>query len=836
MGKRLLFLIVCLTALYTNQTAAQTKENQPLTTILAQVQERFGVQFNYVSTLVEDIYIVAPIASLDLEQTLAYLNQKTKLGFVVISQNTISIKEEHFRFCGQLKDRDTGEPLPFVTVQSGSTGIYADENGYFELNELNRDDLVLIKSMGYKPLRLEAKDMDTSGCHPIFMVPYHEQLAEITVYDFLVRGLDKLDNGSYQLDLERFSTLPGLVEDDILFSVQSLPGVQSVDETVSNINIRGGSHDQNLITWDGIKMYQSGHFFGLISMYNPQITNVVELRKNGSDASETDGVSGTIAMKTEEQLNHQLKGGIGANLIDVNSFLDVPIGERLSFQLASRKAISDVVETPTYAQYFDRIAQNTELEGNSSFVRNSDFNFDFYDTSFRLLYHPTDKDRLRINFIHTANEVTFDETATLSDTEVSRQSSIDQESLAAGIQHQRTWTEKWTTDLSVYNTDYKLLGKNVNVLEDQRFVQENKVSETGAKFKAIHHISPRAHWTNGYQLTETKVTNLDDVDDPLYLRLEGEVLRTHALFTQLGRVSKNDASHLNLGLRLNYLSEFERLLVEPRLSYNHQLNDHLSVEVLGEFKHQSTSQVINFQNDFLGLEKRRWQLSNDATIPVITSKQGSFGMLYNKSGWLLNGVAFYKLVDGITTQSQGFQDRYEFIKTAGSYIAHGLDFLFRKQFRNNYVWLSYSYLDSEYNFKALPEQIFPNNFEINHAVTLGANYHVGHMVLATGLNWHSGKPITLPDQENQVVGNEINFGPANAGNMPDYLRVDISGKYEITCGEHTKLEVGAALWNVFDKDNSLNVFYKPNESDTAQRFENRSLGLTPNFSVKLMVN
>jgi hypothetical protein len=836
MGKRLLFLIVCLTALYTNFTVAQTKENQPLTTILARVQERFGVQFNYVSTLVEDIAINAPDDSMDLEQTLSYLNQKTKLGFVIISSNTISIREESFRVCGFLKDRDTGESLPFVAIQSGSTGIYADENGYFELEELTRNDKVLIKLMGYKPLSLEAKDMNTSGCNPIYMVPYHEQLAEITVYDFLVRGLDKLDNGSYQLDLDRFSTLPGLVEDDILFSVQSLPGVQSVDETVSNINIRGGSHDQNLITWDGIKMYQSGHFFGLISMYNPQITNVVELRKNGSDASETDGVSGTIAMKTEERLNNKLKGGIGANLIDVNSFIDVPIGDKLSFQLASRKAISDLVETSTYSQYFNRIAQDTELARNASTVRNSDFNFDFYDTSFRLLYHPSDKDRIRVNFIHTANEVSFDEVAEMSGIEVSKQSNIDQSSLAAGVQYHRIWSDKWSTDFAFYNTDYKLQATNVNILEDQRFLQENKVSETGVKIQIVDEITRKTHWTHGYQLVETKITNLDDVDDPLYLRLEGEVLRTHAFFSQIGMTSKNTASHINVGLRFNYLTEFDKQIWEPRFTFNHKLNDHFSLEVLGEFKHQSSSQVINFQNDFLGLEKRRWQLSNNTSIPVITSKQGSFGLLYNKKGWLVNGVAFYKQVNGITTQSQGFQDRYEFVKTAGSYVANGLDLLLRKQFQNNHVWLSYSYLDSDYTFNQLPEQTFTNNFEIAHAVTLGANYNVGHLVFATGLNWHSGKPITLPVTENPVIDGEINYGQANAENMTDYLRMDISGKYEITCGEHTKLELGAALWNVFDTDNSLNVFYKPDESNTAQRFEKSALGLTPNFSVKLMVN
>ena len=139
----------------------------------------------------------------------------------------------------------------------------------------------------------------------------------------LVSKLDNLQQrcliiSQNALDLDRFSILPGLVEDDVLLSVQALPGIQSIDETVSNINIRGGSHDQNLITWDGIKMYQSGHFFGLISMYNPQMTHKVELRKNGSSASETDGVSGTIAMKTKDYLNTGLSGSIGVNLIDAN--------------------------------------------------------------------------------------------------------------------------------------------------------------------------------------------------------------------------------------------------------------------------------------------------------------------------------------------------------------------------------------------------------------------------------------------------------------------------------------------------------------------------------------
>lgn len=833
MRKTLYLLLVCVFIGHTTILNAQTNQNKSLAYILEIIQERFNVQFNYASDVVENITLETPDASLNLDQTLTFLSETTKLGFVPISSTTISIQEVELTFCGYIKDWQTKEPLPFVAVQAEGKGTYANEQGYFTLKGLHRQDRVLIRLMGYKPLQLELSQLDLSDCKPLYMIPFEQQLEGITVFDYLVRGLDKLDNGAYQLDLERFSTLPGLVDNDVLFAVQSLPGVQSVDETVSNINIRGGSNDQNLITWDGIKMYQSGHFFGLISMYNPAITNEVELRKNGSAAYETDGVSGTIAMKTKEELTNNFKGSVGANLIDVNGFIDLPIGKKASVQLALRKAISDFVESPTYASYFDRIAQETELENNSSFVEKSDFEFDFYDTSFRLLYLPSGKDRLKINFIHTANQVSFDETATIADTEVSRQSSIEQSSIGASLQYYKMWSDTWATDFAFYNTDYKLWAKNVSVLEDQRFMQENKVSESSLKLKLVNTISSRTNWTHGYQYIETKVTNLDDVDNPLYLSLEGEVLRTHALFSQIQLTSKNRATQLDMGMRFNYLTKFEKQLWEPRFGLNHRLNDYFSLELLGEFKHQNTSQVINFQNDFLGLEKRRWQLSNDDDVPVIKSKQASIGLLFNKNGWLLNTVWFYKQVDGITTQSQGFQDHNEFVQTSGSYDANGLDVLLRKQLRNNYIWLSYALLNSQYKFTELQEPSFANNFEIKHSVNVGANYHIGPVVLAAGINWHTGRPISTPAQESPVIEGEVNYNGTNKSNLPDYFRVDVSGKYEINKGEHTRWEIGAALWNILNKDNTLNVFYRTNGSDIAQRNELSALGITPNLSLKM---
>ena len=119
--------------------------------------------------------------------------------------------------------------------------------------------------------------------------------------------------------------------------------------------------------------------------------------------------------------------------------------------------------------------------------------------------------------------------------------------------------------------------------------------------------------------------------------MSDEVLRKHGSYSQINLSSENNNTNLNAGFRANYIGKFDKFILEPRLSFNQKIQKHVNLEILGEFKHQTTSQIINFQNDFLGVEERRWQLSNNQNIPVITSKQMSIGLQFNENGWLLNG-------------------------------------------------------------------------------------------------------------------------------------------------------------------------------------------------------
>ncbi|UKM64688.1 TonB-dependent receptor plug domain-containing protein [Flavobacteriaceae bacterium GSB9] len=656
-----------------------------------------------------------------------------------------------------------------------------------------------------------------------------QQLQEVIVPGYIVRGINKLNNGSFKIDFSNFSMLPGLIEADVLQSVQAFPGIQSINENVSNINIRGGSHDQNLILWDGIKMYQSGHFFGLISMYNPQITEKVVLVKNGSDVSLTDGISGTIAMKTKDDINTQFKGNIALNFIDANGFADVPISKKSSIQLALRKSISDWVETPAYHKFFRKISEGTEVDNTSNSLRNSNEQFDFYDASFRWIYKITEKDELRVNFINVANELIFYENTN----QESRRSSVEQNSIAGAISYARKWNNRLRTKIEIYETDYKLKAINANILDNQRFLQENVVSETSFKFKSYHRFNENLSLLAGYHSVETKVSNLDDVDKPIYRFLVSEVVRTHGLFSQLNYTSRSGLTNLSAGLRFNHIDKFNKQLLEPRFSFNHKFKEHFNIEVLGELKHQNTTQIISFQNDFLGVEKRRWFLANNTDIPILKSRQVSLGLSYSKSGWLLSAEIYHKKVNGITAQSQGFQNQYQFAKASGSYQTNGLDFILRKRIRQFNVWLSYAHMDNNYSFQSLQNRTFPSNYNLNHALTLGTTYMLQNLKISAGFNWFSGKPTTFPVMGNEVVNNSVNFESSNSSYLSDYFKADISMLYRFKIGTHTKADLGASIWNIFDTDNEINNIFRVNSEGTIAKTQETSLGFTPNFVLRV---
>ena len=276
------------------------------------------------------------------------------------------------------------------------------------------------------------------------------------------------------------------------------------------------------------------------------------------------------------------------NFLNASGFLDIPFNKKSSLQIAARRSLNDLVQTPTYTRYFQRITQQTELEDTATQEVNNNEAFRFYDTALRWLYKPTSKDQLRVNFLLINNLLSFDETLTIENTTTSRKSSISQNSIAAGIFYERQWHSNLKTEISLYETDYKLQAINANIIENQRFLQENKVSETSIKLKNTYN-KKRLNLITGYQFVESEITNLNDIDVPRFVRLNSRVIREHALFLQATYKDPSNIITLKPGLRYNYITKFKTSLLEPRLVINTQVTPRLQLLLKGEFKHQNSS-------------------------------------------------------------------------------------------------------------------------------------------------------------------------------------------------------------------------------------------------------
>lgn len=810
---------------------SQEGKKQSLVAIFKAIEERFEVQFNYAVSEVNSVQITPPLQTATVDEAITHLNKNTVFSYSRIGERIITVERVPAQICGYLIDVKTKLPLQGVVVRSGLNGIVTNSNGFFKITALQKT--VEVKHLGYQTLHLNVDQFTLLNCPSFLLESQVYALGEVLLSSYIVRGIDKLDDGNFAIDFADFTILPGLVENDVLQSAQSLPGIQSINETVSNINIRGGSNDQNLILWDDIKMYQSGHFFGLISAFNPQITASVKVIKSGTDAKYTDGVSGSILMTTDTEHPDKLAANLGANFVSADGFVDVPISSTSSIQVAARKSISDLGETPTYERYFDRISQTTEVDNNAIDIFNSDKEFDFYDASLRWLYNFSDKDVLRVNFINVGNNLVFNENAFINGEQKSRRSSLAQNSIAGGVFYKHEWEDQSNTSVHIYETDYTLRAINANIPAAQRFLQENVVSESGIRLKHQLKVGNQWIWQIGYHGVETEITNLDDVDNPLFRERISNVVRTHSLFSQMNYHNTSKKTHLKLGLRANYIDKFQKTLIEPRLNFSHKLTQHLNTLFSVEFKHQNTSQIINFQNDFLGIEKRRWQLANDADIPILQSSQFTGGLNYERDGWLLDVEGYYKEVDGVTMRSQGFQTKYQFTKGIGSYEVLGVDILARKQWRDLSFWLSYSTMDNTYTFPDTEEVTFRSNFDIRHTVKVGSAYKIGNFKIAAGVNWRTGKPTTALQQGQEIVDGNLSFGSANEEEFKDYVRIDVSALYQITSKKGWRADLGISVWNIINQENVIDNFYRINEQQEAQEFVQRALGITTNAVIRV---
>ncbi|MFI0430834.1 carboxypeptidase-like regulatory domain-containing protein [Mariniflexile sp. HMF6888] len=847
--------IIYIVLFVANFCFAQNNSNKkPLTEIIEAIEQKFDVKFSYAFDDVVHVFVEQPAPEYNLQETIAYLNSKTLLNFKTLDNRyiTVSVIEKNISICGFVIASEGKEALfgASVAVNNTNKGVITNEVGNFQLDEVPLNAIITVSYLGYKSQELNAKQFfsEANNCKHILLVENKEELNQVLITKFLTTGFQKLLDGSTVLNTKAFGILPGLTDPDILQSIQVLPGVESADESIANINVRGGTNDQNLMLWDGIKMYHSGHFFGLISAYNPNLTNKVIVTKNGTSSEFSDGVSSTINMFTKNELTGKFSGGAGANLISVDAFLEIPITKKIELHISGRRSITDVFGTPTYDNYFDRSFQDSDIKTNDGPIENqtTTSDFVFYDYTAKVLFDLNDHHKFRANIIGIDNNLDYYERITNSNETASKSSNLAQKNMGFGGHWMANWSPKLRSHFTTYYSKYNVDANDYRIESDQLLTQTNEVLETGFKLNTYYKLTDFLTLLNGYQFNETGILNNTSVSRPSYDKTKKDVLLNHALYTQAEY--KQAGTFFRIGVRANYFQKFKKLLIEPRLNLRQKLSNQLAVKLEGEFKNQSATQIIDFQDDFLGVENRRWILANeknssdpnDRNIPISESKQGSFGLEFNQNNLNMDVTGFYKTVEGITASNQGFYNNFQYINAIGDYTVKGLEFLANKTTNNFSTWVSYTYSINDYKFETFTPSVFPNNVDIRHSISLGINYDIlENLKISIGGIWRSGRPYTSPVVGNETVqsGNTtyVNYDAPNSKNLDEFKRLDASLSYKFNIYQSTNASLKIGVINITNTKNIINRYYKvnPNDSNATIQINNASLSLTPNVSFRV---
>lgn len=842
--KWILFILLCCIEFSYSQVDS---DSIPLVDLITNIEKKFDVKFSYAPSQLQQVHIKAPDPTLDLKQTLAYLNDRTLLNFSKLNQRYITISEiaKVITVCSKVVSSQTKQPLygASVFIHDTKKGTITDVSGEFELIDVPLSAQITISYLGYRSKQVSVRSLFTADhtCSTLVLQEIKETLNEVVITKFLTTGIQRMKDGSTVLNTERFGILPGLSDPDILQSIQALPGVESVNESIANINVRGGTNDQNLMLWDHVKMYHSGHFFGLISAYNPYLTNKVVVIKNGTSSEYSDGVSSTINMLTKDQLTGKLHGGAGVNLINGDAFLEIPITKKLALHLSGRRSFTDFFASPAFDNYFKRSFQDSDLsEGEKSIAQSSQSSdFFFYDYSAKLLFDLNDNHKFRANIIGINNNLDYNESYTDNKGQTtSKTSNLSQENVGIGMNWRANWSESFKTELIGFYSNYMVDATDYSIETDQKLTQANEVLETGIKFKAYSALSENLSWLNGYQFSEIGILNQTTVTAPEYNKTKKDVLLNHALFSELEY--NKGRTYFRIGVRANYFQKFNKVIIEPRLNIRQKLSRAVALKLQGEFKNQSATQIFDFQDDFLGVENRRWILANEQDIPISKSKQTSFGFEFNHNNLVFDVEGFYKRVEGITASNQGFYNNFQSRNATGSYDARGVEFLINKTADKYSTWLSYTYSVNDYEFKSFVPSKFPNNVDIRHSVTAAFNYEVlERLQLSLGGMWRTGKPYTQPVAGNETVQSggqtTVNYDTPNSSNLDDYMRLDASLNYSLMLSEDIKGSIRVGVLNVLDRENSINRYYEvdPNNSEATVEVDNKALGLTPNISLRV---
>jgi ferric enterobactin receptor len=772
-----------------------------------------------------------------------------------------------------------GQPLPgaLVTIHGTSISTATDAQGRYLIAQLRPGvEITLAASAaGFEP---EARVLVIQEGR--FTADFTLPLAQVTEAVSVTAEIPMLNASDgiskVALSPEQIAVLPSLGEQDIFRAFQLLPGVAS-NETSSGLYVRGGTPDQNLISYDGFTAYHVDHLFGYFSAFNMDAVERVELSKTASEARHGGRLSGVMDITGKSGSTEKAEFGAGISLLSAHALGSVPLGDKASLLLAGRHSY----QSSLYNKILNLVDNGSARAGPAGGRRGPGGGaaFDtqpssrFYDVNGKLSFQPSANDRLFLSLYHGKDDLdnsrSLEIPAFVQERLAARGIEFDEDVIditdesgwgntGLGTQWSRQWGDRAETLLSFGYSKHHNERDRLSNLPGRRggLAEDNTLDDLTARLAVPIRLGWNHQLELGGQVTSNDVsysygTGAAEVDD-------GESTEDDGPPTILGVLDRQEQGTyysayvqdramlfgklvLTPGLRFSRYDRTSSGYLEPRIAASLEVASGLRLKGSWGRNNQFVNRVV--REDVLGGNRDFWALSDGELIAVPESTNLVVGASYEISGFLVDAETFRNDQSRLTTFAPRFTPADEGIDYdeyfyQGDGESRGVELLVQKKFGHHTGWVSYTLSKTDYQFPELQADPFPADHDQRHELNLVYTARFGPWTLSGVYVYGSGRPYTEPIGTEVVSFGDggrtierVIVGDKNGARLPAYQRLDLSANldFDLFSGKGT---IGLTVFNVGDR---ANVWYKEFSVVEGEIFENNILLMSRTYNLFLNV-
>jgi len=270
---------------------------------------------------------------------------------------------------GRITDGETKQPLAGSTVMIRGThlGANASADGEFTIHDVPVGSFALeVRLLGYESV-VRTDVIVRSQRITVVNVDLREQaieLSEVSVAPSYFADTEDKPVGTTHLSREEIRRAAGSVG-DISRVLMALPGVAKVNDTRTNLVVRGGSPMENSYYVDGMPVPNINHFpqqgssGGALGLINVDFIEDAQFYTGGFSADFGDRLSSVTDITLREGNRDEFDGQLDLSVIGAGAQFEGPLADRGSWMIAGRRSYFDLiinqgdVEASTIPNYGD---------------------------------------------------------------------------------------------------------------------------------------------------------------------------------------------------------------------------------------------------------------------------------------------------------------------------------------------------------------------------------------------------------------------------------------------------------------------------------------------------